>query len=91
MNKDTRYWASLSINGIKDAMAKMPNKVKDSEQYGKQVMANVKVWDDGTASISVYNAETKERINLGKILISKDQNEVAAPAPASNFDDNAPF
>ena len=90
--QNKRYWASISIDGIKDAMSKFPQRVKSSEQYGKQLNAGVKFWEDGTASISVYDAETKQRVNIGKILINKEENAPQAPAaPANDFNDDAPF
>lgn len=88
------YWASLSIDGIKKAMTEVPAKVKDSEQYGKQLSVNVKFWDDGSASLSVWNAATSERINIGKLMISKLEKQAPAPqaapqASSSPFD--SPF
>lgn len=87
------YWASLSIDGIKKAMVEVPAKVKDSDQYGKQLSVNVKFWEDGSASLSVWNAATKERINIGKLMISKLNNDQAAPAaaPSSSSPFDSPF
>lgn len=88
------YWASLSIDGIKKAMEEVPAKLKTSQEYGKQLSVNVKFWDDGSASLSVWNAATSERINIGKIMISKLNNQQApaqAAPPASSSPFDSPF
>ena len=96
MNKEQNYWASISIDGIKQSMTQLPSKVKTSETYGKQLMVNVKMWDDGTASLSCWDAEKKERINVGKIMISTLDNQQAPkqelnPPAAENSPFDSPF
>lgn len=80
--QNKKYWTSISIDGIKQALKEMPAKVRTSDKYGQQLSADVKFWEDGSASITVWNAETQQRINIGKIMISKHQDG----APAQQLD-----
>lgn len=74
--QDTKYWASISIDGIKKALTDAPKKVNKTEKYGQQLSADVKFWDDGGASISVSvqnSAGEWDRIHIGKMMVSKTQ------------------
>ena len=99
MDSNKKYWASINLDEIKVAMQKAEKKFKKSEQYGHQMSADVKVWDDGNASISIsYQDESGnwQRINIGSIRESKLTNDYNAPAntgasaPANNSFDS-PF
>lgn len=76
--QDTKYWASLSIDGIKKALKETPSKAKKSDTYGEQLSVDVKFWDDGGASLSIWNKEKEERINIGKVMVSKNQDAFPA-------------
>lgn len=87
---DKKLWASLSLDVLKEVITKFPHKVKNSEKFGKQVTLQAKQWDDGTISLSWWDAESGERFNIGRVMISKDQNNSAPAAAPAAFDD-APF
>ena len=93
MDANKKYWASLSLDGIGEAVKKCPKRYKTSEQYGKQLTADVKVWDDGNATVSVSYQDANgewQRINIASIRESKDQGQ-AAPAPAAAPTSDLPF
>ena len=82
----TRYWGSLSLDEIGKAVKTVPGKYKVSDEYGKQLVIDATMFDDGGIALSVYNKETQERIKIGSLRISQYQQEgatQAAPAPAA--------
>lgn len=89
----SNYWGSLSLDKIKEAVDKVPAKFKKDEKYGRQLMIDAKQWEDGNFSLSVYNKDTKERINIGSLRLSQFQNNGASAAPAATTpqEDDLPF
>ena len=99
MDANKKYWASINLDKIKEAKIKAGKKFKTSEQYGHQMSADVKVWDDGNASISISYQDEQgnwQRINIGSIRESKLTNDYNAPAnvgasPAADNSFDSPF
>ena len=86
-----KLFGSVSLDGIKKAVVSIPGKVQESEKYGKQLQVQGAEWEDGAISISIYNGETKESINIGRLMLSKftddNQGGGGAPSPADTSDD----
>ena len=79
MQQNTNYWGSINLDRIKEAIEKVPAKLKNDDKYGKQLQVDAKVWDDGNVSISVYNKDTKERVTVASLRVSNFQPD-AKPA-----------
>ena len=80
----SNYWGSINLDKIKEAIDKVPAKLKDDPKYGKQLYIDAKQWDDGNFSLSVYNKDTKERVNLGSLRVSQFNNDSKPAAPAAS-------
>lgn len=95
MDKSNNYWVSLSLDGIAQAIKQVPKKYSEHEKYGKQLSADLKIWEDGTASISIWDKDKEERIRIGTVRVSQfSQEKQAAPAAveqAGPADFDSPF
>lgn len=82
-----KLWGSLSLDEIANAKAKAPNKFKNNDKYGNQMTFDARQWDDGGISLSVSykdEAEQWQRINIGRIMVSKDQGQPAQQQQSTN-------
>ena len=86
-----KYFGSLSAEGLGKAF-KVENKVQVHEKYGKQLKINAARWEDGGISIDVWDAEKKESINIGRLMVStfddkpKDGHTAAVTSGADGTD-----
>ena len=86
-----KFFGSLSLDGIKEAVTTVPAKVDTHEKYGKQLKVNAAQWDDGGISLSLWDAENKKEIKLGNLRVStfNDAPKVAESLKPQN--DDLPF
>ena len=66
-----KFFGSLSLDGIKQAVLEVPAKVDNSEKYGKQLKVSAAQWDDGGISINLWDADNKREIKLGNLRVSQ--------------------
>ena len=71
-----KFWGSLNLDKLKEAVLGAPSKIKEDEKYGKQLYIDAAQWEDGGISISVYDKESQQRFSIGNLRVS-------------NFSDNA--
>ena len=87
-----KFFGSLSLDGIKKAVVEVSSKVDEHEKYGKQLKVQAAQWDDGAISITLWDAEKKESINLGRLMISKfDDNVTQQPNLSTPEEGDLPF
>lgn len=81
-----KFYGSISLDGIKQAVTQVPAKVTSHEKYGKEVKITAAQWDDDAISLQVYDAESKTAINIGRIMISKlDGASSSTPVDVDNL------
>ena len=73
-----KFFGSLSLDGIKQAVTEVSSKVETHEKYGKQLKVTGAQWDDNGISLQVYNPDTKESFNIGRLLVSQFEDNVTA-------------
>lgn len=84
-----KLWGSLSLDKIKEAKQKAPQRFKDSDKYGNQMTFDARQWDDGGISISVSykdDSEQWQRIPIGNVRLSKDQDGGGASATNTPYE-----
>ena len=87
-----KYFGSLSLDGISQAVKQVSSKVDVSEKYGKQLKVSASMWDDGGVSIDIWDGDTKESIKLGNLRVSQfEDNKTSAPAQANEQTSDLPF
>lgn len=69
----------------KDAYKKV-SESNDKVTGGKRFSIEGSQWDDNSISLSFYDKETKKRYDLGKIMVSKFQDNLSEGAPAPSFE-----
>lgn len=85
-----RLFGNLSIDGIKDALQKAPEK-KTEYKGEEQLKVNAVEWEDGGISISLNYKDAAgewQRVNLGNLRVSTLDD---APASATTQDFGSPF
>ena len=71
------YFGLLNIDDLGKTIKSNPDKVVNKENYGRNLQIDGKQWEDGSISLSIYNKESKERFNIGKIFKSKFQQDTS--------------
>ena len=95
MSNGKKYWGSINLNAIKEAIE---GGVKPFEgKKGKYLDVNVWVNEEpdqfgNSCSIQVYNKDTKQATYLGNLKLSDFNNEgVSVQAPAKDDTPDLPF
>ena len=68
-----KYFGNISLDGIKQTKVELPSKFTEHEKYGNQLSVDATMFDDGGISISIWNKDTEQRIQIGNLRVSKYQ------------------
>ena len=89
-----KYFGSISLDGVKQSVVQVKDKVTTHEKYGKQLKVTASMWEDGAISIDLWDGEKKEAIKIGRLMVSTfDDNAKAESTPntAGVETDDLPF